>query len=92
MRIRAALLDRMGTPAPYAETKPLRIADIELGPARPERSAGQDRGLPGFVIPTSQSSMGTGHAPCRWRLGTKRQAWWSDWEKTSPISPSATML
>src|SRR5690242_1211997 len=32
MRIRAAVLDRMGVPGPYAETKPLAIREIELLP------------------------------------------------------------
>ena len=32
MKIRAAVLDRMGTPAPYAQSKPLRIAELELDP------------------------------------------------------------
>ena len=32
MRIRAAVLDRMGVEAPYAKSKPLRIAELELDP------------------------------------------------------------
>src|ERR1700760_3953022 len=32
MRIRAAVLDRMGAEAPYAKSKPLRIAELELDP------------------------------------------------------------
>ncbi len=32
MKIRAAVLDRMGAAAPYAVSKPLRIAEIELDP------------------------------------------------------------
>lgn len=32
MKIRAAVLDRMGAEAPYAISKPLRIAEIELDP------------------------------------------------------------
>jgi alcohol dehydrogenase len=32
MKIRAAVLDRMGVEAPYAKSKPLRIADVELDP------------------------------------------------------------
>lgn len=32
MKITAAVLDRMGVPAPYAESKPLRIAEVELDP------------------------------------------------------------
>src|SRR5690349_7939518 len=30
MKIRAAVLDRMGAPTPYAESKPLSIAEVEL--------------------------------------------------------------
>ena len=37
MKIRAAVLDRMGAEAPYAKSKPLRIAEVELdGPGRGE--------------------------------------------------------
>ncbi len=32
MKIRAAVLDRMGAPAPYAGSKPLRITEVELAP------------------------------------------------------------
>lgn len=32
MKIRAAVLDRMGVEPPYAESKPLRIAELELDP------------------------------------------------------------
>lgn len=32
MKIRAAVLDRMGAEAPYAKSKPLRIAEVELDP------------------------------------------------------------
>ncbi len=32
MKIRAAVLDRMGAPLPYAASKPLRIAAVELAP------------------------------------------------------------
>ena len=32
MRIRAAVLDRMGAAPPYAESKPLRIMEVELDP------------------------------------------------------------
>ena len=32
MKIRAAVLDRMGAEAPYAKSKPLRIAELELDP------------------------------------------------------------
>ena len=32
MRIRAAVLDRMGAPPPYAISKPLRVAEVELDP------------------------------------------------------------
>src|SRR3954468_23787898 len=32
MKIRAAVLDRMGAPTPYAESKPLSIREVELDP------------------------------------------------------------
>ena len=32
MKIRAAVLDRMGAPMPYAESRPLRIATVDLAP------------------------------------------------------------
>src|SRR4051794_23924196 len=32
MKIRAAVLNRMGAPTPYAESKPLTIAELELDP------------------------------------------------------------
>jgi alcohol dehydrogenase len=35
MKIRAAILDRMGTPAPYATTRPLAIRTVELDPPGP---------------------------------------------------------
>ena len=35
MRIRAAVLNAMGAPAPYAESKPLEIASLELKPPGP---------------------------------------------------------
>ena len=47
MRIRAAVLDRMGAAPPYAESKTLRIAEVELDtPGRGEvqvRIAGAKR-------------------------------------------------
>jgi alcohol dehydrogenase len=35
MLIRAALLESMGAPRPYAQSRPLRIADVELDPPGP---------------------------------------------------------
>jgi len=35
MKIRAAVLERMGTPLPYAETRPLAIRTVELDPPGP---------------------------------------------------------
>lgn len=35
MRIKAAVLEAMGTPPPYAETRPLRIQEVELDPPGP---------------------------------------------------------
>jgi alcohol dehydrogenase len=35
MKIRAAVLERMGTPLPYAETRPLTIRTVELDPPGP---------------------------------------------------------
>jgi alcohol dehydrogenase len=35
MKTRAAILTRMGAPSPYAESKPLEIADVELDPPGP---------------------------------------------------------
>ncbi len=35
MRIRAAVLDEMGRPRPYTESRPLRIAELELAPPGP---------------------------------------------------------
>lgn len=35
MRITAAILDQIGQPGPYAESKPLRLAEVELAPPRP---------------------------------------------------------
>jgi Zn-dependent alcohol dehydrogenase len=35
MRIRAAVLREMGLPAPYADSRPLQIADVELGEPGP---------------------------------------------------------
>jgi alcohol dehydrogenase len=35
MKIRAAVLNEMGTPAPYAQSKPLKIETIELDPPGP---------------------------------------------------------
>ena len=35
MKIRAAVLDEMGAPAPYAQSKPLKIETIELDPPGP---------------------------------------------------------
>ena len=35
MRITAAVLDRIGDPGPYASTKPLRLAEVELEAPRP---------------------------------------------------------
>ncbi len=32
MKIRAAVLDRMGAEAPYAKSKPLRIMELDLDP------------------------------------------------------------
>lgn len=34
MRITAAILDQIGQPGPYAETRPLRLAEVELAPPR----------------------------------------------------------
>jgi alcohol dehydrogenase len=35
MKVRAAVLTRTGAPAPYAESRPLQIADIEISPPGP---------------------------------------------------------
>lgn len=35
MRITAAILDQIGLPGPYAESRPLRLAEVELAPPRP---------------------------------------------------------
>jgi alcohol dehydrogenase len=35
MRIRAAVLEAMGLPRPYAESRPLRVEDVELAPPGP---------------------------------------------------------
>lgn len=35
MLIRAAVLEQMGAPTPYAQSRPLRIADVELAPPGP---------------------------------------------------------
>ena len=35
MKIRAAVLNEMGAPAPYAQSKPLRIEEVELDPPGP---------------------------------------------------------
>ena len=35
MKIRAAVLNRMGAPTPYAESKPLSIAEVDLDPPGP---------------------------------------------------------
>lgn len=35
MRITAAILDQIGQPGPYAESKPLRLVEVELAPPRP---------------------------------------------------------
>jgi len=35
MKITAAVLDRIGATAPYAESRPLRLAELELAPPRP---------------------------------------------------------
>lgn len=35
MKMRAALLREMGTPGPYAETRPVKIAEVELDPPGP---------------------------------------------------------
>lgn len=35
MKIRAAVLEAMGRPAPYAQSRPLAVQEIELGPPGP---------------------------------------------------------
>ncbi|MBX6369227.1 MAG: zinc-dependent alcohol dehydrogenase family protein [Rhodospirillales bacterium] len=35
MKIRAAILEAMGAPRPYAESKPLKLAEVELAPPGP---------------------------------------------------------
>lgn len=35
MRITAAILDQIGLPGPYADSRPLRLAEVELAPPRP---------------------------------------------------------
>src|SRR4051812_29251198 len=35
MKVRAAVLNRMGAPTPYAESKPLSIAEVDLDPPGP---------------------------------------------------------
>ena len=49
MKIRAAVLDRMGAEPPYAKSKPLRIAELDLDPPGPRRGAGAGRG--GRAVP-----------------------------------------
>ncbi|MFV3077028.1 zinc-binding dehydrogenase [Niveispirillum fermenti] len=35
MRITAAILDQIGQPGPYADSRPLRLAEVDLAPPRP---------------------------------------------------------
>ena len=44
MRIQAAVLRQAGLEPPYAQSKPLEIMELDLSPARPRRSPGEDRG------------------------------------------------
>ena len=38
MRVRGAVLTEMGLPAPYAESRPLEVAELELIPPAPASS------------------------------------------------------
>lgn len=44
MRIRAAVLHQMGAPAPYAQSRPLKIEELELDPPGEGDNSGADQG------------------------------------------------
>jgi Zn-dependent alcohol dehydrogenase len=47
VKIRAAVLEKMGVPGPYAQTRPLAIREIALAPP----GAGEVSWPPGYAIP-----------------------------------------
>ena len=54
MKVRGAVLREMGLPAPYAESRPLEVAELELDAARRGRAARPRAAPPGCATPTSR--------------------------------------
>ena len=90
MKIKAAVLRAMGAPAPYAQSKPLSIEEVELDPPGPDevlvKVAAAD-----CAIPIFPSSTATGRARCRWCSATRRPAWSKSSAQASTTSNAATM-
>ena len=73
MKIKAAVLNAIGAKAPYAESKPLTIEEVEL--AAPGHGEVLVKiGAAGFVTPICRSSTATGRGRCRWRWDMKQRA------------------
>ena len=52
MKVRGAVLREMGLPAPYAESRPLEIAELELDAAAARASCSCASAPPGCATPT----------------------------------------
>ncbi len=75
MKIRAAVLYEMGLPAPYAESKPLKIETLELDPPGKGKSWSA-YGRQAYATRTCPSSMEAALGRCRWHSAMKPPAKW----------------
>ena len=60
MKIRAAVLNEMGAPAPYAQSKPLKIETIELDPPGPGEILVKIAAAAGIAAINTLAHLGTG--------------------------------
>ena len=73
MKIRSAVLEGMGLPRPYAQSRPLTIAELDLeGPGAGEVLV--QVAAPAFATPICPSSTATGPARRRCRSGMRLPA------------------
>ena len=90
MKIKAAVLNAIGAKAPYAESKPLTVEEVELAPPG-HGEVLVKIGAAGLCHSDCRSSTATARVPCRWRWVTRRQASSNGSAKGSPICNGAIM-
>ena len=72
MRVKAAVLNTIGLPPPYAQSRPLEVVELDLAP--PGRGEILVRIRAAGLCHSDLSVIdGSRPRPCRWRWGTRRR-------------------